>query len=174
MSLQISDYILFVYLLGALYLDVRYSRLPNWFTLTGMAVGLVYHLISGGITGLFFSMLGLLTAGLIFLVLYLFRAMGAGDVKLFAAIGALVGIELVLYLMMYSIIFAGLIGLVILLFTRTFLSKITGAIFALMGTALSRDFSHLESFKANKGTRFPFMYAVIPAVITTYYYYGVY
>lgn len=174
MQLQISDYCLFGYLLIALYLDVRHSRLPNWFTLSGMVFGLMFHMIISGVSGLVFSMLGLLAAGLIFLILYLFRAMGAGDVKLFAAIGAIVGVELVLYLMMYSIIFGGIIGIFILLFTRTFLRKMTAALFALIGSYLSRDFTELENFKAEKGTRFPFMYAVIPAVITTYYYYTLY
>lgn len=171
MQLQVYDYCLFVYLLIALFLDVKYSKLPNWLTVSGMAFGLIYHLITSGVHGLIFSVAGLLIAGLIFIILYIFRAVGAGDAKLFAAIGSIVGIELALYLTMYSVVYAGLIGIIILLFTRTFLRKLTAAFFALLGTALSKDFSILEDYKANKSTRFPFMYAVIPAVITTYYYY---
>ncbi|MEK3887593.1 A24 family peptidase [Bacillus sp. FSL K6-3431] len=171
MQLQIYDYCLFVYLLIALYLDVKYSKLPNWLTVSGMAFGLVYHLITGGIDGLIFSIVGLLVVGFIFILLYIFRAIGAGDAKLFAAIGSIVGMEISLYLSMYSVVYAAIIGAIILLFTKTILRKLTNAFFAILGTAISRDFSVLEDFKATKSTRFPFMYAVIPAAITTYYYY---
>lgn len=171
MQLHIYDYCLFIYLLIALYFDVKYSKLPNWLTVSGIAFGLCFHLIADGIQGLIFSVLGLLVAGIIFILLYIFRAVGAGDAKLFAAIGSIVGIEVSLYLTMYSIVYAGIIGVIILLFTRTILYKLTSAFFALMGAVLSKDLSELEDFKATKGTRFPFMYAVIPSVITTYYYF---
>ncbi|WP_136446114.1 A24 family peptidase [Alkalihalobacillus alcalophilus] len=170
--LEIYDYLLFLYLLVALYMDVRYQKLPNWLTAGAMAVGLVFHLIMNGIDGLIFSVLGLLVAGLIFLLLYVFKALGAGDVKLFAGIGALIGVVNVLNVMMYSIIYAGLIAIVLLVFTRTFLRRLVTGLFAMISSLTSKDLSHLETFKATKATRFPFMYAVVPAVITAYYYLG--
>ncbi|RDW21723.1 A24 family peptidase [Oceanobacillus chungangensis] len=169
--LQAIDYILFVFLVIAFMTDVKYQKLPNWLTAGGMLIGIVYHLITSGVEGLLFSFLGLLVAGGIFLILYVFKALGAGDVKLFAAIGSMIGIQLVLYMMMYSIVFAGLIAIIILLFTKTFLKKITNALFAIIHSITSRSFQKIEEFKTTKATRFPFMYAVIPAVITTYYYY---
>lgn len=168
--LQIEDYILIVLLITAFIYDVKFHKIPNWLSAGGMLVGIVFHLISGGIDGLIFSFLGLLIAGGIFLILYVFKAIGAGDVKLFAAIGSIVGVQMVLYMMMYSIIVAGVIGIVILLFTRTFLQKMTSALFHFIGSILSRDLSRLEEYKTTKSTRFPFMYAVIPAVMLTYYY----
>lgn len=171
MQLHLYDYFLFFYLLIALYLDVKYSKLPNWLTVSGMAFGIIYHLLTNGIHGLIFSIAGLLVAGLIFIILYVFKAIGAGDAKLFAAIGSFIGIEMVLYLAMYSIVFAGIIGVLILLFTKTFLKKLTNAFMEIMSSILSRDFQSLEDYKVNKSTRFPFMYAVIPAVLTTYYFF---
>ena len=168
--LQIQDYILFIFLVIAFIIDVRHHKLPNWLTAGGMVVGILFHLISNGIDGLIFSFLGLLVAGGIFLLLYVFKAIGAGDVKLFAAIGSLVGIQLVLYMMMYSIIFGGLIGIIILLFTKTFFSKIIDAFFHIISSITSKDLNVLEDYKVNKATKFPFMYAVIPAVALTYYY----
>lgn len=168
--LHIYDFILFVFLIIAFISDVKYKKLPNWLTAFGMVIGIIYHLIINGFDGLIFSFLGLIIAGLIFLILYAFKAIGAGDVKLFAAIGAIVGTQMVLYMMMYSIIFAGIIGIIILLFTKTFLTKLTQAFFSLVGSVMSSDFSQLEHFKTTKHTRFPFMYAVIPAVAVAYYY----
>lgn len=168
--LEFQDYLLFLFLIVAFVMDVRHYKLPNWLTAGGMLVGILYHLISNGIDGLLFSFLGLFVAGGIFLVLYIFKAIGAGDVKLFAAIGSLVGIQMVLYMMMYSIIFGGLIGIIILLFTKTFLVKMTVAFIHFIDSITSKDLSKLEDFKVNKATKFPFMYAVLPAVAITYYY----
>lgn len=168
--ITLHDYILFVLLIIGFYTDVRYKKLPNWLTAGAMLIGVVYHLIVGGVDGLVFAFLGLLVGGGIFLVLYLFKVIGAGDVKLFAAMGAIIGVNIVLYIMMYSIIFAGLLAIIILLFTRTFLSKLLNAFTELVQGILSRDFKKLEEYKTTRATRFPFMYAVLPAVIVTYYY----
>jgi prepilin peptidase CpaA len=169
--LALHDYILFILIIIAFYTDVRYKKLPNWLTASGMLIGIIYHLIQGGANGLVFSFIGLLVGGGIFLILYLFRTVGAGDVKLFAAIGAIVGVEVVLYIMMYSIIFAGILAIIILLFTRTFLHKMLEAGMALMQSITSRDLETLDEYKVTKATRFPFMYAVVPAVIVAYYYF---
>ncbi|WP_330948630.1 A24 family peptidase [Virgibacillus sp. MG-45] len=168
--LQVQDYLLFVFLIIAFLIDIKHHKIPNWLSLSGMLVGILYHLVTNGLDGLIFSFFGLLVAGAIFMLLYLFKAIGAGDVKLFAAIGAIVGVQLVLYMMMYSIIVAGLIAIVILLFTKTFLQKLTSAFFHIIGSILSKDLQGLEEFKTTKSTRFPFMYAVLPAVAITYYY----
>lgn len=151
--------------------DVNYHKLPNWLTAIGMVTGLMYHLLTGGINGFLFSGLGLLVSGGIFLLLYMFKAIGAGDVKLFAAIGAIMGIEFTLYLMMYSVVYAGVIGIVILLVVRTPMQRVFIRLYERTMRVLQRNPSQLDAFKQNKRTRFPFMYAVLPAVLTTYYYF---
>lgn len=166
----LHDYFLFVLIAIAFYTDVRYKKLPNWLTASGMLVGVVYHFIVGGVDGLVFAFFGLLVGGGIFLVLYIFKVIGAGDVKLFAAIGAIIGVNVVLYIMMYSVVFAGVLAIIILLSTRTFLARILTGITEFMGSMLSRDFNRMESYKTTKATRFPFMYAVLPAVVVAYYY----
>ncbi len=50
------------------------------------------------------------------------------------------------------------------------MKKLTTAVFQLFGSLLSRDFRKLEEYKVTKATRFPFMYAVAPAIIAVYYY----
>ncbi|WP_244513599.1 prepilin peptidase [Oceanobacillus limi] len=55
----------------------------------------INNVFYGGINGLIFSFLGLLVAGGIFLILYVFKGLGAGDVKLFVAIVAIVGVQMV-------------------------------------------------------------------------------
>lgn len=167
---HLQDYVLAVFLIVAFIVDVKYYKVPNWLSAGGVLVGILLHLAMDGIDGLIFSFLGLLVAGGIFMLLYVFKAIGAGDVKLFAAIGATVGMRMVLYMMMYSIIVAGILAIIILLFTKTFLRKMTSALFHIIGSIMSKNLSSLEEFKTTKATKFPFMYAVLPAVILTYYY----
>jgi len=78
-------------LLIALVCDVRVGRIPNWLTFPAMAGGLTYHVCAEGAQGMAFSAGGLAVGLAVFVVFYLLGGMGAGDVKLMAAVGALLG-----------------------------------------------------------------------------------
>jgi len=74
---------------------MRYRRIPNWLNMLGLVLGMALNswLIVDGRPwpGLVFSLKGMGLAFGVYFLLYAVRAMGAGDVKLMAAIGALVG-----------------------------------------------------------------------------------
>ncbi|WP_235849031.1 MULTISPECIES: A24 family peptidase [Bacillaceae] len=163
--------ILGIFIIIAFYTDVTKSLLPNWLTMSGILVGFIYHLISDGLNGLLFSIIGMAVGGGILMLMYIFKALGAGDVKLFAAIGSITGLQFTLYAMMYSILFAGLIGVIILLVKQEFMRKMFYTIYRLFASIRSKDFKSLENFKRIESTRFPFMYAVLPGIIMTFYYF---
>lgn len=72
--------------------DIRFRRIPNWLTLSGVLLGIGLNTVPGlGGVGIGRALLGLGLAFLVYFPLYLLRGMGAGDVKLMAAVGALVG-----------------------------------------------------------------------------------
>jgi prepilin peptidase CpaA len=98
--------------------DLRYRRIPNWLVLTGVLVGLALNVLLFGITGLERAGLGLGLALLIYFPLYLLRAMGAGDAKLMAAIGSIVGPGNWIGLFMVTAILGGITALIVLLFAR--------------------------------------------------------
>ena len=83
--------LLTVVLVTATYTDLRSSRIPNVLTFTTMAIGLIAHACLPGSQGVLFSLEGLGTGLGLFLLFYASGGMGAGDVKLMGAIGALVG-----------------------------------------------------------------------------------
>ncbi len=89
------------------YYDVRYRRIPNAFVLATLVSGLLINTILSGFNGLFASLAGCALAFVLMMVFHLFGAMGAGDVKLFAAIGAVVGAKLVLPTFMVVVLIGG-------------------------------------------------------------------
>jgi prepilin peptidase CpaA len=96
--------------------DVVTYRIPNVLTYTAMVVGLVCHVVFERWAGLYRGPAGLLLGGGIFLVLYLLRTMGAGDVKLMAAVGAFAGPSKILEIALYSAIAGGIFAIVVAIF----------------------------------------------------------
>ncbi|MFQ3236170.1 MAG: prepilin peptidase CpaA [Paraglaciecola sp.] len=92
-------------LLSALYLDLRYQRIPNKLCLFALVLALLLQSISGQWQGLAQALLGAGLAVALLLPTYAFRWLGAGDVKLMIAVGALSGPELLLWSVLYGIIF---------------------------------------------------------------------
>jgi prepilin peptidase CpaA len=73
--------------------DWRTGRMPNWLTLPPLVLAPLAHLALHGVPGLLGSLAGILACGIVPLFLFKLktRAMHGGDVKLFAAIGAMIG-----------------------------------------------------------------------------------
>ena len=71
--------------------DIRSRRIPNWLTLSGVVAGLLLNTVLFGLPGLRNSLSGMGLGFAAYFVLYCLRAMGAGDLKLMAAVGAIIG-----------------------------------------------------------------------------------
>lgn len=92
--------IIFV-LIAAIY-DAGTQKIPNWTSLVIVVLGLGWNIFSAEGLGIQDSSLGLLAGFVLMLPSYVFGGMGAGDVKLIAAIGSVLGINHVLDLVLYS------------------------------------------------------------------------
>jgi len=91
--------------------DLRTRRIPNWLNLSGFILGIGLNTFFQHGSGLRLALLGFGLALLIYLPLYLIRAMGAGDVKFMAAMGAIVGPENWLTLFLITAVFGGVASL---------------------------------------------------------------
>lgn len=80
-----------VVLVVAAGIDLRTRRVPNWLVLPFLVAGLVVQSISGGVTGAGRSLAGIALACLLFGIPCFIGAMGMGDLKLAAGVGAWIG-----------------------------------------------------------------------------------
>ncbi len=105
---------LVVLLVAAAVIDWRTGRIPNWLTLTGMGWGLAFNASQAPsmVAGLGTGVLGLSTGLALFLPLYAMRAMGAGDVKLMAMVGAFLGAGATAVAALFVFVAGGLASLV--------------------------------------------------------------
>lgn len=90
LPLVLQAILVLIVVLAAIY-DLRYRRIPNWVVLVGLLLGLGVNTFLFKWAGLERSLLGAGVAFLIYFPLYLLRGMGAGNVKLMAAVGSIVG-----------------------------------------------------------------------------------
>jgi prepilin peptidase CpaA len=82
---------LFVLLFLAAVIDARHRRIPNWLTFGLMFAGLGRAIAFGSSGSIGHALLGVVVGGSIPLVLFAISALGGGDVKLLAAVGAWIG-----------------------------------------------------------------------------------
>jgi prepilin peptidase CpaA len=109
-----EDYLLWIVLIIALITDIRSRRILNVVTLPAILAGLIYHSIINGWSGLMMSGGGFLVGLGLLLIPFAMGGMGAGDVKLLAAVGSLKGAAFVFQAFLYTAIIGGIIAILLL------------------------------------------------------------
>ena len=99
-------------LAAAVVTDVRTRRIPNWLTgsIAGAGFGLAF---GGGVVTPAQAALGMLTGFALMMPGHLIGATGAGDVKLMAAVGTLVGPDVAFRAFLYSAVAGGVFALAV-------------------------------------------------------------
>jgi prepilin peptidase CpaA len=117
-----SDYFLILLLLSILsisaIIDFRAQKIPNLITFPAVIIALLYQLFINGIDGLIFSSLGLATGIGLLIIPYSYGIMGAGDVKLMGAVGAILGTKSVFVAFLLTALVGGMYAVIIILLNQ--------------------------------------------------------
>lgn len=167
LSIWIPSASLVVLLSLALWQDVCSRRIQNGLVLAGLLVGVACNIFSlngpamfgvGGI-GLSNSLLGALSGLTIMLPLYFLRAMGGGDVKLMAAIGAFLGPMQVFGAALLTFVSGGMLSLIAALWSGSF-SRVLGNLRLMSMVAMSGRSTGLSLKDVQTTGRLPYAIAI--------------
>ncbi len=146
-------------------LDWRYSRIPNWLTVSGFAAGVAVNTILLRWPGLKAALLGTLLGLGILLPFVMIRSLGAGDWKLAGALGACVGPGQMLSVLMGTILVAGLMALVVIIWTGRLKQTLLNIAHLLAALLSLRMPGHEVSLDDPQSTKIPFGVAMAATVL---------
>ena len=120
LKLTISDAVIFSVSGLAVFFDLSIRKIPNWVILIGLLFGLTLNGFQGS-SYLIASILGFVTAIVVLILPFALGWLGAGDVKYFGVVGALLGVSWLPRVFFYSALVAGSIaaGYMLTGFART-------------------------------------------------------
>ncbi|ADE14568.1 peptidase A24A prepilin type IV [Nitrosococcus halophilus Nc 4] len=159
-SISFTAFSLLGFLLAAAsYRDLKSHRIPNVLTFGGALLGLILQVWFLGLEGLLSGLGGLTLGLLLYLPFYLLGGMGAGDVKLLAAVGAFLGAKAILWVAILSLLAGSVIGMGVLLVRGIFLEvwrpyATTAKFLLLAGTYIPPEINRTLN------TRFPYAVAI--------------
>ena len=96
----------------AAYTDLKHRRIPNALVAMGLCAALAVVGLGWSHLTLGQCLLGTLTGLLLFLPLYMMGAVGAGDAKLMAVVGAFLGTQAVAWIAVYTALIGGVMALI--------------------------------------------------------------
>ncbi len=106
-----------ILLLSAASYDSVKHKIPNFLTMPFMLIGGAINMSCYGLDGIKVSIAGLVIPAVL-LILFAFQMLGAGDIKLFMGIGAILGGKLCIYSMALSFLVGGILAFFLLIIRK--------------------------------------------------------
>lgn len=124
MVLLINKLVLILLLSLSVRFDIAERRIPNKLTIPVILWGIGTAGIFSGVNGILFSVSGFLVGLAVFFIPFAMGGIGAGDVKLMAAVGSLLGWKLTVYSALLTAIAGGIIVIGYTVYTGKFVGMI--------------------------------------------------
>ena len=118
--------------LAAAVIDGSSGRIPNRLTYPAMVAGLLLQGALLGWRGLLASLGGAVLFGGVFMLFYLIRGMGAGDVKLAAALGSILGPSASFQVMYATALAGGAQAIILMVFSRRIVEKLRNTMWVVL------------------------------------------
>lgn len=117
-------YCLLILTILAVYHDIKSYKIKNYIIITGYISGLAINIRRVGLLNIYAYLLALVLPLLILFPLFLIKALGAGDIKFFSVVGSYLGVYAVLKIIVISFFIGGVISIIYLIRTKSFLGRI--------------------------------------------------
>jgi len=114
--------------------DWRTRTIPNWITVSGAALGVILHTWDSGLPGAITALGGALLGLSVFIVFFIAGGMGAGDVKLFGAVGALAGPQALILILVFTGLIGGIAALAVVIRQRHWQARLPYGVVIAAGT----------------------------------------
>ena len=124
---------LLILVILAVYHDIKSFTIKNYIIIIGISTGLIFNFIEIGLKGIYPFIIAIFLPIIILFPLFIIKALGAGDIKLFSVIGCYLGISVVSKIFLLSLFIGGFISIIYLIKTKSF----------------SIRFNHLTSYISN-------------------------
>lgn len=142
--------------------DIKTYRISNTITYPFMLIGLVTNICAAGLNGAASSLLGALLPTAILFIFFALRMLGAGDIKLFASIGAIAGTSFVLNTIVYSFIAGGIIALCVIISRKNVKQRLLHLLRYIKTSIITFSLQPYTDFQnKSDNAKFHFTYAII-------------
>ena len=119
--------------LAAVGMDFWRMRISNRLILIGLAISLVRRVYCDGLGGLVTWTILISLPVILLYLLFLVRALGAGDIKLFSLIGGFLHVRELMWCITFAFLYAAIFSLIKMIYHRTFFSSMKRVVEYLYG-----------------------------------------
>ena len=144
------------------YTDIKENKIKNKYLLVSLILGLVISLLTSGMAGVKDSILGIIVPFVLLFIFFVIRMFGAGDIKLFCTIGAIMGLNFVINNIMYTVFSTGIVIIIKLIISGELLKILKGMYYYFKSMLVGRC---LISFPRIENGRFPFAISILIGTI---------
>src|SRR5690625_390190 len=164
----------FIGLFIATLYDLKNRRIPNLLTISMTLAGFINSFINKGFVSLGEHVLAFLIGFIFYFLFYLVGAFGAGDVKLIASLGAIMGLKFILMASIIILLVGGIISFIILAKNNGlyYISKLLYDFFNLLFTGRIKQFKRIVTSPGSNS--YPYTIAIfVGSMVTIRYMYPI-
>lgn len=161
---RVQEYVLLGFVLLCVLSDLHCYRIRNSYLIAGTVFSVVCHVNASGLQGFSYFLQGTFWPIILLFPLFFFRALGAGDVKLFGMIGGFFGTSMIFTCILFSFLIASVLSVIKLLIYKNLKKRLQYFIVYVIQFLNSDQKMSFQKYQKNKEH---IIYFSIPIFIST-------
>ena len=140
--------------------DIKSYKISNKITIPYILAGIIFNTTQEGFSGLWDSIFGIVAPFILLILFFALKMLGAGDIKLFCAIGSIMGVNFILYNLIYSFLCGGIIALIFMIARKNAYERFKYLLSYFKRCILSFNIYPYSNKTTNDDSHFRFAYAI--------------